>query len=173
MTKEKKAKRSAPGRSVRWPKHMLLPLTAYHVDELSLASHLALVTCRSEEANRHMFNELIRITYLSFFLWETGYGEADIDAYIEAEHVLDEAVLKAERRGTWRLDDQESEKIERVIRIYDFQIGAITGKVFAEARLRLEHLIRDGYERSPVADFVRERLYSTHAVNAESLANNS
>lgn len=89
--------KGAGRRPIRWSRQFLLPLPAECVRELSLANHLALVGCGPTAGSRRAVNNLIRVTYLSFFLWEAGYGDVSAELYVSAERVLDQVVVRAEQ----------------------------------------------------------------------------
>ncbi|SIO49319.1 hypothetical protein SAMN05444172_2408 [Burkholderia sp. GAS332] len=135
---------------MRLHKQLLLPLPDEYVRQLSLASHLAFVGCRTEEGSSHLLNELSWTTYLSFYLWKAGIGRGGLDAYKRAEIVLDCAVRRAEVTGTWRLDDEEAPAIEEILRLHDEQIAGVPGHVFLDAKSRLQRLLNNKMSMSPV-----------------------
>lgn len=95
---------------------MLLPLPGDFVRDISLANHLALICCCEDVGLKHSVNELIRLAYLSFFIWDMGYGPERPDIFLDAERVLDSAVLRAESTGKWQLVEQELELMKESLR---------------------------------------------------------
>ncbi|MFP3617082.1 hypothetical protein SB778_44345, partial [Paraburkholderia sp. SIMBA_050] len=61
---------------------MLLPLPGEYVRDISLANHLALIGCGEGVGLKHSVNELIQLAYLSFFIWEIGYGPERPDIFL-------------------------------------------------------------------------------------------
>lgn len=122
-------------------KQLLLPLPAAHVKHISLIAHLALAACRSGKGNRHQLYELVRATYLSYFLWKDGYGSADHELYCAAERKLEEAAERAHNTGEWRIEGEAASLLEVVLQIFDSQIGSVSGKSYLRNRGRLERLL--------------------------------
>ncbi|WP_330555567.1 hypothetical protein [Burkholderia multivorans] len=149
-----------------WSKQWLLPLPHDVVRQLSLTSHLALVNCSRKEGNRHLFHELTRVTYLSFLMWDAGYGCAHLDLFESAEALLGESALQGEATGTWSLGDSAIEMIKRLLIVHDEQIGAVPSRVFAEATVSLERLIQGGQTDSPIAAAKARGLRRTGVSNA-------
>ncbi|WP_347469046.1 hypothetical protein [Burkholderia stagnalis] len=134
-------------------KQMLLQLPAGYIRQLSLANHLALVGCCSEASLRHSLNELIRVVYLSYFLWEAGYAHAPAALFLDAERALDDAVLRATETGVWRLANDEADILKQIVAVHDDQLARVTGRAYVEARRRLEMLL----SASPTASPIRKR----------------
>jgi hypothetical protein len=111
------------------------------VRRISLDAHLALVGCTHGEGSQHQLNEIIRAAYLSFILLQTGYGNATIAMFREAEALLDRAVLDAESSGVWRLPQDREEIIQAVLRVYDEQLATISTKAYAESNQALSRLL--------------------------------
>jgi hypothetical protein len=135
----KKGRSRAPRREVS--KHMLLPLPTHCADELSLAGHMTLAACGAGAGSRQLLYELIRITYLSYYFWEAGYGEVDYQFYCSAEAVLEKVSGHAKGTTTWTLCEESFEKLKTVIQVYDGQIGEVTGSVFKTCKLKVDHLL--------------------------------
>ncbi|WP_431823016.1 hypothetical protein [Burkholderia sp. F1] len=129
---------------------MLLQLPAGYIRQLSLANHLALVGCCSEASLRHSLNELIRVVYLSYFLWEAGYAQAQAVLFLDAERALDDAVLRAMETGIWRLVDDEADILKLIVAVHDDQLATVTGRAYVEARHRLEALLSVPQTVSPI-----------------------
>ena len=122
-------------------KRLLLPLTADHVRKLSLAAHLALAVYRSGSGNRNQLYTLIRATYLSYFLWQTGYGDATKHFYCEVEAELDNLAKRAELDDDWNMSDAAFEAISNVMRVYDEQISSVSVEKFVDCQSKLERFI--------------------------------
>ncbi|WP_157664235.1 hypothetical protein [Burkholderia ubonensis] len=134
-------------------KQMLLQLPTGYIRQLSLANHLALAGCCSEASLRHSLNELIRVVYLSYFLWEAGYSQAPAALFPDAERAVDGAVLRAMETGIWRLVDDEANILKRIVAVHDDQLARVTGRAYVEARRRLAVLL----SVSPTASPIRKR----------------
>ncbi|SOE74537.1 hypothetical protein SAMN05446635_5334 [Burkholderia sp. OK233] len=147
--------KGAGRRPIRLHKQLLLPLPDECVRELSLANHLALVGCGPSAGSRHAVNNLIRVTYLSFFLWEAGYGDVNAEFYVSAERVLDQVVVRAEQTELWCLDIEEVPVMQKVLRIHDRQISDAPTRAFLEAKARLESVLRKEHTVSPIAKRLR------------------
>jgi hypothetical protein len=77
-----KRKTTRPGAN-RKPlsKSSLLPMPSHSARELSLAHHLALVACRSDNGSRHQINELVRSVYMAYNLQRMGFGDIPFECY--------------------------------------------------------------------------------------------
>ncbi|WP_175775294.1 hypothetical protein [Burkholderia anthina] len=151
MARTSQGRRSAsPKKPFRWPKQYLLPMPDEYIQDLSLKHHLALAGCLTDDGNHHLLIELIRTTYLAFYLWEAGIGDATLDLFRDAEAVLDRAVLRAEVSARWRLDVSEEDAIKTVLRLHDSQIGTVSARQFIEARARLDKLLSVEPSTSPL-----------------------
>ncbi len=146
--------RDASKRPIRWHKQFLLPLPDEYVRDLSLANHLALVGCGPNAGGRHALNDLIRVTYLSFFMWEAGYGDGSAELYLSAERVLDQAVIRAEQTGVWRLEADDVPIVQKVLCVHDRQISDTSTRSFLEAKARLKSLLRVEQTVSPIAKWL-------------------
>src|ERR1700749_175814 len=104
MARQSNRKLRGGPKSPGFPKHLLLPLPLDYVHQLSLQNHLALVGCERQLGIRHSFNEVIRVMYLTYILWELGYGETNPKQFLAAELILDEAVVRGENTGFWYLE---------------------------------------------------------------------
>lgn len=118
---------------------------------LSLNAHLALEACLIASGNQHMLNELIRLMYLSFFMWENGVGNSNIVQYEEAEAAMDRAVNNAEITGRWTLPVSDSHIMARILAVYDEQISTVSTKVYLETVHRLGRVLATDSPFSPVA----------------------
>ena len=155
MASKHKRKTSRP--AAPWlSKQMLLPLPVEYVRDVSLANHLALVGCSKEVGLKHSLNELIRLAYLSFFIWDAGYGAEPPEFFLDVEKALDSAVLRAEKTGKWRLDVQEYELMKRIVSVHDEQLSSVSGRNYVAARQRLEALLRLPHTVSPIQKRYRE-----------------
>lgn len=137
-------------RSARWPKHFLFPMPETCVRDLSLTNHLALIGCTTETGSRHHLNELTRITYQAFCLWEAGYGDVASEVFRHAEAVLDRAVARAEKTGIWKLEESEIPPLKAVLCMHDRQIAVVSTRVFLEAKIALDRLLKIDHVTSPI-----------------------
>jgi hypothetical protein len=138
-------------KSVHWTKSYLLPMPHESVRRLSLAAHLALVGCVTDEGSQHFLNEIIRTTYLSFIMLRQGYGSASVEIFRTAESLLDAAVFAGGQTGIWRLNRETAEIIEWILRIFDEQIATVSTKSYWEANSALARLIGKTHIVSPIS----------------------
>ncbi|VWL87422.1 Fis family transcriptional regulator [Burkholderia lata] len=122
-----------------------------YVRDLSLKHHLALAGCMTGDGNHHLLVELIRTTYLAFYLWEAGIGDANLGMFLDAEIILDRAVLRAEASRRWCVEAGEDEAVKALLRLHDSQIGSVSARIFIESRTRLDRLLSVGRSSSPLA----------------------
>ncbi|AQH05154.1 hypothetical protein A9R05_39825 (plasmid) [Burkholderia sp. KK1] len=112
-----------------------------------------------------MLNELTRLTYLSFYLWESGTRGCGFAVYEAAEDALNCTVDKAEVSGVWRLPPEHTGTIERVLAAYDEQIATVSAKAYMQAVFRLGRVLSNKESRSPVAKLAEAK--STMNVSLE------
>ncbi|MGU7774655.1 hypothetical protein ACV229_31335 [Burkholderia sp. MR1-5-21] len=123
-------------------KAMLLPLPMAYVRDASLAAHLAFAVCRAGQGNRHQLYQLIRMTYLSYLLWQDGYGDAAYELYCKAEGALEAAAEHAFATDDWRLGDDAVCLMQEVVRIYDGQMGSVRRRRYLQCTAKLDRLLR-------------------------------
>jgi hypothetical protein len=149
MPRSKSRKTSRPG-CVRLPRFALLPLTNDYIRQQSLASHMALVVCGTDEGNRHSFHELIRIMYLAYLLWEDGFGQADVQLFVDSEVAMNAAVARVQESKVWRLEKNEGVFLEKIVRLHDEQLAAVPTRFLLAAEARLEVLLSKPRVFSPI-----------------------
>ncbi|WMY11812.1 hypothetical protein [Paraburkholderia phenoliruptrix] len=98
-----------------------------------------------------MLNELTRLTYLSFYIWEAGIGDFEVEVYEAAEGALNRAVEQAEQSGIWQLLPSDCQAIERMLAAYDEQIAATSAKTYLQAAIRLDRVLARSDPVSPLA----------------------
>jgi hypothetical protein len=128
---------------------MLLPASRQVVTDTSLANHLSLVACRKRQGNAHLVNELIRLVYLTFYLQEAGFGNADMGLYVRAEVGVEEAGLRGVREGAWYVTDDLAMVLEEVLATHDRQLETAPLWQVIDARERLIRFVQ-GDRRSPI-----------------------
>jgi hypothetical protein len=92
-------------------KRSLLPTPSHSARELSLAHHLAQVSCRSDNGSRHQINELVRSVYLAYNLQRMGFGDIPFERYEHGEHAeaaLENTAAAAAKSGKWILSEQDA-----------------------------------------------------------------
>jgi hypothetical protein len=106
--------------------------------ELSLASHLALVACRSDNGSRHQINELVRSVYMAYNLQRMGSGDIPFECYEHAEAALKDTAAVAAKSGKWIFSEQDAPVIERLLSLHDKQLAEapLRRVVAAERQLR-------------------------------------
>jgi len=98
-------------------------MSAQSARELSLAHHLALATCRGDNANRHQINELVRSVSMAYFLQRMGYGVLPFECYEHAEAAFENALAVAAKCGRWIISEQDAPVIERLLTLHDQQLS--------------------------------------------------
>lgn len=142
-------------------KAMLLPLPMAYVRDASLTAHLAFAVCRAGQGNRHQLYQLIRIIYLSYLLWQDGYGDADYELYCDAEMALEAAAEHAYATDDWSLGDDATRLTQDIVRIYDEQMSSVCRRHYLQCSARLDRLLRVEPARSLDAKPLRRRAISS------------
>lgn len=83
---------------------MLLPMPECAAREISLVNHLSFAACRSGAGSAYLFNELIRLVYLSFYVQDAGFGGTDLMIYARVEAAIERSLERAESGRAWMLD---------------------------------------------------------------------
>jgi len=105
-------------------KSMLLPLPCTTFSDMSLANHLALAACRRGQGNAHLMNELVRATYVSYFLAKAGGGGLTTELYLRAEAALEQALHRADSNDVWSLNADASDSVSQIIAAYYQQLSS-------------------------------------------------
>ncbi|MFM0522112.1 hypothetical protein PQR08_32325 [Caballeronia jiangsuensis] len=134
-SRDRKNPRHGPALS----KQMLLPLPLPLVNELSLVSHLALASFQS--GSQHLLYQLIRTTYLSYLMWNEGLGAGTYQLYCDAEREIEAIAAVRANSGPWTLSENASSVLEKIVCIYDVQLGNIPGGLFTRCHAKLEQLL--------------------------------
>ena len=121
---------------------MLLPLPNRYVQETSLAAHLALAVCRSGQGGTHQLYQLIRTTYHSYLLWRDGCGESTHEMYSDAEKALESTAETAYRSDQWRLGEDASVVVQRMVSVFDAQLNIVSRGSYLHSKAKLEDLLR-------------------------------
>jgi hypothetical protein len=115
----------------------------------SLASHLALVTCRSAHGNGHHVNELMRVVYLGWFLQRAGYGNCPAGQFRIAEYAVEATLADAHECGEWRLPEEAIADFEVLLALYDAQLASAPLHEVLAAEQKLGAFLA-GTFRSPI-----------------------
>jgi hypothetical protein len=130
---------------------MLLPMDEASAREQSLSSHLALVACRDGHGNTHLFNELIRTAYVTWFLQQDGYGSEPAGTFKTAEHAVETALELAHRANEWVLAEDTICVFERLLALHDSQLATAPLHKVIDAERRLRQFLA-GTANSPVPE---------------------
>ncbi|SAL74705.1 Fis family transcriptional regulator [Caballeronia udeis] len=117
-------------------------LTADHVQTISLRGHLALAAYCAGFGDKNQLYALARATYLSYFLWQEGYGSANRAFYCSVESELDELARRGETNNDWSIHDASFEVIRLVLGLYDDQISSVSTEVFEACERQLGRLLK-------------------------------
>ena len=123
---------------------MLLPMPECAAREISLANHLSFAACRNGAGSAYLFNELIRLVYLSFYVQDAGFGDTDLMIYARVEAAIERSLERAENGCTWTLDADDLPLFEAVLRESDRQLAHAPRYVHIGARERLEQFATSG-----------------------------
>ncbi len=77
-------------------KAILVPMPENAAREISLVNHLTCVACRSDAGSAYLFNELIRMIFLAYYVGGAGFGDTDAMVYARAERELERVLRRAE-----------------------------------------------------------------------------
>lgn len=127
---------------------MLLPLPLSFVKEWSPVSHLALASFQSGHGSQHLVYQLIRTTYLSYLMWNEGLGGGNYQLYCDAEREIEAIAAGHASGGPWTLSEKARCILEKIVCIYDSQLGGISSGLFARCHTKLEHLLSELVVRS-------------------------
>lgn len=119
-------------------KAMLLPMPETAAREISLVNHLTFVACRSGSGSAYLFNELIRMIYLAYYIQDAGFGDTDLIIYACAEAAMERVLQRAEHARAWTLDANDIPLFEAVLRQSDRQLANAPRHVHLGARHRLD-----------------------------------
>ncbi|WP_250517712.1 hypothetical protein [Caballeronia sp. INDeC2] len=123
---------------------MLLPMPECAAREISLVNHLSFVACRSGAGSAHLFNELIQLVYLSFYVQDAGFGDTDLMIYARVEAAIERTLERAESGRAWMLDAEDLPLFEAVLRESDRQLALAPRHVHIGACERLERFATSG-----------------------------
>jgi len=99
-----------------------------------------------------MVNELMRATYMAWFLQCAGYGDAPIELFKTAECIAEITLVQAHDSGqheAWTLDEDSLSIFKRLIALHDVQLASAPRHQFEDAERRLLAFLR-GAARSPI-----------------------
>ena len=117
---------------------MLLPMPANAAREISLVNHLNFAACRSGAGSAYLFNELIRMIYLAYYVQDAGFGDTDLIIYARAEAAMERVLERAKDSRAWTLDANEIPLFEAILRESDRQLASAPRHVHLGARYRLD-----------------------------------
>lgn len=120
-------------------------------DEVSLGYHVALSACLAGTGNTHLFNELARALYLTFYLQQSGYGDLPVDLYKRAEALLDATLARAEVDGVFEIAPDAATVLGNVLHLHDAQLRSAPTQSLIAAGRRLARFTRSD-ARSPLPD---------------------
>ncbi|MFM0052494.1 hypothetical protein [Caballeronia grimmiae] len=132
---------------------MLLPLPSSAAQTVALSNHLTFAACRAGAGSAYLFNELIQLVYVTFFVQDAEYGETDVMVYARAEAALERGLERAEIERVWALDLADLPWFEAVLQEADRQLAAAPRYVHVGARERLKRFATSG-RASPLSSAV-------------------
>ncbi|WP_235024828.1 hypothetical protein [Caballeronia arvi] len=105
---------------------------------------MSFAACRSGAGSAYLFNELIRLVYLSFYVQDAGFGDTDLMIYASVEAAVERSLERAESGRAWMLDAEDLPLFEAVLRESDRQLAHAPRHVHIGARERLERFATSG-----------------------------
>jgi hypothetical protein len=147
-------KRAGDKKMARKPltKTRLLPMSAVLTRDRSLSYHIALDSWRRGHGNGRIVNELIRATYMAWFLQRAGYGDAPVELFKAAECVVEISLMKAYQSGEqegWLLDDDSASTFTALLAVHDAQLLMAPLYQYERAEQCLLSFL-EGSEQSPI-----------------------
>jgi hypothetical protein len=125
-------------------KEMLLPLPSSAAQTVALSNHLTFAACRAGAGSAYLFNELIQLVYVTFFVQDAGYGDADVNIYARAEAALERCLQRAEVERRWAFEAADLPLFEAVLQQADRQLSSAPRYVHVAARDRLKRFAASG-----------------------------
>ena len=123
---------------------MLLPLPSSAAQTVALSNHLTFAACRAGAGSAYLFNELIQLVYVTFFVQDAGYGDADVNIYARAEAALERCLQRAEVERRWAFEAADLPLFEAVLQQADRQLSSAPRYVHVAARDRLKRFAASG-----------------------------
>lgn len=68
---------------------------------VALLNHLTFAACRAGAGSAYLFNELIELVYVTFFVQDAGYRNTDVNIHARAEAALEPGLQRAEVERRW------------------------------------------------------------------------
>lgn len=113
---------------------MLLPMPENAAREIFLVNHLTFAAWQRGAGSAYLFNELIRVIYLAYYVQDAGFGDADLIIYARAEAAMECVLQRAERSRAWTLDAHDIPLFEAVLRQSDRRLANAPRHVHLGAR---------------------------------------
>jgi hypothetical protein len=130
-------------------KAQLLPMGRGSAREQSLTYHLALAACRDGHGNQYLFNELMRTTYVAWFLQRAGYGNEPVEYFKAAEYAVEAVLAQARETCDWTLAGDAVPIFEALLALHDAQLATAPLHKVIEAERQLRAFLA-GTGSSPI-----------------------
>ncbi len=125
----------------------LLPLSNSNVRALSLEAHVALAAVRSGQGGAIQVGHLAKTVYVAFFLRDPPPDEADVELFQHAESVIDRCIERASDTGAWTFPEQDIVVLERLLKLYDAQLEAVSVSRLADAWCQFQRAMVSSLQR--------------------------
>lgn len=145
----KRSRRGVTPRRQPLTKAMLLPMDQVSAREQSLSYHLALTACRDGHGSGHLFNELIRVAYVAWFLQQAGYGNVPVESYKTAEYAVEATLELAHESNEWILAEDAIPDFQALLALHDAQLPTAPLHKVIEAEHQLRRFLA-GTAPSPI-----------------------
>lgn len=130
-------------------KSELLPLPASLVRNISLENHLALATLRAGHGMAETMIALLRVLYLTYFVVESDFSNADRELFLEVESALQQSIEAAGDGNDWHISESAIDAIERLLLRADTIVGSVPKFRYLEAWNKLSRFAESA-DLSPI-----------------------
>jgi hypothetical protein len=124
------------------PKAMLLPATVDSIEQLSRQAHFALQAFSMSAGSDRLLVELFRVVYMSWFLKETGVGDAETPLYVRCNKILEEVATRAKREDVWCIPRSEVSTLQQMLFVYGAQITQAPMFLMERCQLQIQTHLR-------------------------------
>lgn len=135
--------------------------------DLSLRNHLCFFALETEHGTAFHLGTIVRTMFASFFLFEAGFGAAELTLFTEADIQLGETVLSSRPGRPWNLAGDAVKSTADLLRLYDSQLQSAPLTVLVDAhRLAERNFQAAPNERMSIAALV-ERANCSLSENSQ------
>ncbi|MEX3815950.1 hypothetical protein AB3X96_37935 [Paraburkholderia sp. BR13439] len=156
--------------NMRPSKHARLPAAGYI--DLSLRNHLCFSALRDEYGCAFHLGTIVRTLFVSFYLFDAGYGDGNLADYSEADLRLSELAMSRNLQASYRLSAHAVEPTARLLTLFDTQLQAAPLNELIEAHRRADRNINAPPEERLSIDELVQRSRRRVKMNRDRPATN-